>query len=154
MELKVAQSVVIDLPAEEIFAYIADVENAADWSGFVINIRKTSPGTLQVGATLRATSRFLGRWLESTYEVVECEPGHHITFKSLSGVVPWVFYYLFEALEEGRTRVVQEAVIHLKGGLLGLPGPMAASTISRQLEHDLLTLKDILEARASIQQGS
>ncbi len=154
MELKVAQSVIIDLPAEEIFAYIADFENAADWSGFVITIKKTSPGTMQVGATLRATSRFLGRWLECTYEVVECEPGHHITLKSISGVVPWVFYYLFEPLEEGRARVLQEAVIHLKGGLLGLPGPMAASTISRQLDHDLLTLKDILEARASIQQGS
>jgi len=154
MELKVAQSVVIDLPAEEIFAYVAEFENAADWSGFVINIKKTSPGTMQVGATLRATSRFLGRWLESTYEVVECEPGHHITFKSISGVAPWVFYYLFESLEEGRTRVLQEAVIHLKGGLLGLPEPAAASTICRQLDHDLLTLKDILEARASIQQGS
>jgi uncharacterized membrane protein len=154
MELKVAHSVVINLPAREIFAYLAESENAVEWSGFVITIRKASAGTMQVGATLRATSRFLGRWLENTYEVVECEPGHHITFKSLSGVAPWVFSYLFEALEEGKTRVCQEAVIQLKGGLLGLPEPAAASTICRQLDHDLLTLKDILETRASIQQGS
>ena len=154
MELKVAQNVVINLPATEIFAYIADFENAVDWSSFVIDVRKTSPGTMQVGATLRATSRFLDRRVESTYEVVEYEPGHYITFKSISGVAPWVFYYLFESLEEGKTRVLQEAVIHLKGGLLGLPELAAASAISRLLDHDLLMLKDILEARASIQQGS
>src|SRR5258708_17698897 len=142
MELKVAQSVIIDLPAEEIFAYIADIENAADWSGFVITIKKTSAGTMQVGATLRATSRFLGRWLECTYEVVECEPGHHITLKSISGVVPWVFYYLFEPLEEGRTRVLQEAVMHLQGGLPSVPGPIAANTSDRHRARDLMSQED------------
>ena len=148
MELKIAHSVVINLPARDIFVYVAEFENAAEWSSWVITIRNLSAGTMQVGATLRATSRFLGRWLESTYEVVEYEPAHHITFKSLAGVAPWVCCYLFEALEEGKTRVVQETLIQLKGGLLGLPAVAAANTIRRQLEHDLLTLKDILEARA------
>lgn len=147
-EIRVEQSVVINLPVEEIFAYVADFENLVEWSGIVIAVRKTSPGGTKVGATLRNTMRFLGRWMESTYEVVECEPGHRITLKSTSGAAPCLFCYLFEPVEGGgRTRVSQEAVVRLnpKGGFLGLAEPVVTGAVSRQVENDLLTLRDLLE---------
>jgi uncharacterized membrane protein len=149
MEMKVAQNVVIDLPAGEIFAYVAEFENLADWSGTVIAVRKTPSGAMHVGTTVLITIRFLGKWVQSTYEVVECEPGHHITLKSIAGIAPCVFSFLFEPLEDGRTRLSFEAVIQ-KGAYLGLAEQTAASATRRQIEHDLLTLKEILEAGALI----
>jgi uncharacterized membrane protein len=147
-EIKLEQSVVINLPAAEIFAYVADFDNLVEWSGIVIAVRKTTPGVTKVGTMLRNTMRFLGRWMESTYEVVECEPDHHITLKSTSGVAPCLFCYLFEPVEGGGTRVSQEAVIRLspKGGFLGLTEPVVTGAANRQVENDLLTLKDLLEA--------
>jgi len=149
MEMKVAQNVVIDLPAREIFAYVAEFENLTDWSGVVIAVRKTPSGAMHVGTTVLITIRFLGKWVQSTYEVVECEPGHHITLKSIAGIAPCVFSFLFEPLEDGRTRLSFEAVIQ-KGAYLGLAEQTAASATRRQIEHDLLTLKEILEAGALI----
>jgi uncharacterized membrane protein len=149
MEMKVAQNIVIDLPAGEIFAYVAEFENLADWSGTVIAVRKTPSGAMHVGTTVLITIRFLGKWVQSTYEVVECEPGHHITLKSIAGIAPCVFSFLFEPLEDGRTRLSFEAVIQ-KGAYLGLAEQTAASATRRQIEHDLLTLKEILEAGALI----
>lgn len=149
MEMKVAQNVIIDLPAGEIFAYVAEFENLADWSGTVIAVRKTPSGAMHVGTTVLITIRFLGKWVQSTYEVVECEPGHHITLKSIAGIAPCVFSFLFEPLEDGRTRLSFEAVIQ-KGAYLGLAEQTAASATRRQIEHDLLTLKEILEAGALI----
>jgi len=149
MEMKVAQNVVIDLPAREIFAYVAEFENLTDWSGVVIAVRKTPAGAMHVGTTVLITIRFLGKWVQSTYEVVECEPGHHITLKSIAGIAPCVFSFLFEPLEDGRTRLSFEAVIQ-KGAYLGLAEQTAASATRRQIEHDLLTLKEILEAGALI----
>jgi uncharacterized membrane protein len=149
MEMKVAQNVVIDLPAGEIFAYVAEFENLADWSGTVIAVRKTPSGAMHVGTTVLITIRFLGKWVQSTYEVVECEPGHHITLKSIAGIAPCVFSFLFEPLEDSRTRLSFEAVIQ-KGAYLGLAEQTAASATRRQIEHDLLTLKEILEAGALI----
>jgi len=149
MEMKVAQNVVIDLPAGEIFAYVAEFENLADWSGTVIAVRKSPSGAMHVGTTVLITIRFLGKWVQSTYEVVECEPGHHITLKSIAGIAPCVFSFLFEPLEDGRTRLSFEAVIQ-KGAYLGLAEQTAASATRRQIEHDLLTLKEILEAGALI----
>ncbi len=149
MEMKVAQNVVINLPAGEIFAYVAEFENLADWSGAVIAVRKTPSGAIHVGTTVLITIRFLGRWVQSTYEVVECEPGHHITLKSIAGIAPCVFSFLFEPLETGRTRLSFEAVIQ-QGAYLGMVEQTAASATRRQIEHDLLTLKEILEAGALI----
>lgn len=149
MEMKVAQNVVIDLPAGEIFAYVAEFENLADWSGVVIAVRKTPSGAMHVGTTVLITIRFLGKWVQSTYEVVECEPGHHITLKSIAGIAPCVFSFLLEPLEDSRTRLSFEAAIQ-KGAYLGLAEQTAASATRRQIEHDLLTLKEILEAGALI----
>ena len=72
--LKVEHSVYINLPAEEIFAYMSNLENLADWSGFVISARKISSEEMLIGTTVRCTIRILGRWFETTYEIVECVP--------------------------------------------------------------------------------
>ena len=65
-----------------------------------------------------------------TFEIVECEPGRSLTIKS------------------------QEAVIHLTGSMLGLEEPVVTRVVRRQLEHDLLTLKDLLEASAATHQSA
>ncbi len=149
IQINVKQSVVINLPAEEVFAYMSDLENLVDWSNVVIAVRRSSPEARHVGATVRSTIRFLGRWLDTTFEIVECEPSRSLTIKSISGVSPCLFCYQFEPVEDGGTTVSQEALIHLIEGMLDLADPVVTSVVRRQLAYDLLTLKDMLEARAS-----
>jgi len=150
IKLKVGHSVVINLPAEEIFAYVSNFENLVEWSGAVISIRKTSPGSLDVGARMESTIRFLGRWLNMTYEIVEYEPCRHLAFKSISGVAPCFFCYQFEQVEGNRTNFSQETMIDLTGTPLGLAESVVKNAVLRQIEYDLLTLKELLEARAAI----
>ena len=146
--MRTRHSVFINLPAEEIFAYMSDLENQLDWSGPTIAVRKTSPGALQVGATVRCTIRLLGRWMDATFEIVEYEPGRSLTLKSLSGAIPCHFCYQFEPGADGGTSVSLEAVIQLSGGMLGLSDYALSNVVRRQIEHDLLTLRDVLEAGA------
>jgi hypothetical protein len=148
--MKIELCLVIKLPAEKIFDYMVDAENLVEWSSAVIAVRKALPGMISVGATWRYTTRFLGRWLETTYELVEHEPSHLFTLKSISGLCPAIFSYKLEALECGRTNVSLEAVIHHIEGFSGLEEPVVVSAVRRQMEGDLLTLRDILEARTSI----
>jgi len=154
IQINVKQSVVINLPAEEIFAYISDLENLVDWSNVVIAVRKSSPEAGHVGARARSTIRFLGRWLDTTFEIVECEPSRSLTIKSISGVSPCLFYYQFEPVEDGGTTVSQEALIHLIEGTLDVADLVVTNVVRRQLTYDLLTLKDMLEARASTSQSA
>jgi uncharacterized membrane protein len=147
IKMDVKQSIVINLPVEEIFAYMSDIENMVDWSSAIIAVRKISPGELHVGATVQSTIRFLGKWLDITFEIVEYEPSRYLTLKSISGVTPCLFCYQFEPSEDGGTTISQGTIIHLTGGILDLAEPVVTNVVRRQLEHDLLTLKDILEAR-------
>jgi uncharacterized membrane protein len=150
IKMNVEQSIVINLPTDDTFAYMADVDNLVEWSSAVIAVRKTPPGAMHVGETFRSTIRFLGRWRDIIFEIVEFEPVHYLTLKSISGIAPCVFCYRFVPVEGGETNVSVEAVIHVTGGILGLAEPVLARVVRRQLDHDLLTLKDLLEARASV----
>ena len=145
MEFK--QGIIINLPIEEIFAYLNDLENLADWSSVVISARKIPQESMHVGTTVRCTIRFLGRWFDISFEIVECKPSRYLTIKSISGIAPCLICYQLEQVEGGRTNVTTEQVIYSTGGFLGLAEPVVTSMIRRQLEHDLLTLKDILEAK-------
>lgn len=145
-EIKVQRSVFINLPAEDIFAYVCDLENMVDWSSTTVTIRKVSPGKIGAGATVRSTLRFLGRWLNVEFEVVEYSPGRCLALKSIAGSPPCLFCYQFEALAGGGTTTSQEAIVQVVGGIVDQTNPVIESAVARQIEYDLQTLKEILEA--------
>lgn len=149
-ELKIRQSISINQPIKGIFPFVSDLENLVDWSSVVISARRNSSEVIQVGATVRSTIHFLGRWLDITFEVVEYEPDRSLMIKSISGAASCYFDYQFEPDVDGGTIVSQEAGIHLIDGVIEQAEPVITSAVRRQLEYDLLTLKDILEARASL----
>jgi uncharacterized membrane protein len=143
------QNVIIHRPAEDIFTYMTGGEHLVDWSSVVLAVRTTPSGPMQGGSRLRITSQFLGRWMETTYEVIECQPHSHLTLKCTTGIVPCVFSYQFDATGGG-TIVSLEAMmsLSLQAGMLGLPEAVVETIVKRQIQHDLLTLKDVLETRA------
>ncbi len=87
--------------------------------------------------------------METTYEVIECQPGSHLTFKSTTGIDPCVFSYQFDETGEG-TIVTLEVMLSLslQGEMLGLSEAVVENMVKRQIQHDLLTLKDVLETIA------
>ncbi len=140
--------IVINQSPEEIFQYLSDPENMVEWMSVAIAVRKLSPGTVRVGTMMRATFRFLGRWMDLTFELIERESNRCLTFKSVSGMVPCICCYGFQADSYGRTVVSQEMLIEYVEGVIDLKETVVASALRRQAAFDLQTLKDILEARA------
>jgi uncharacterized membrane protein len=146
----VKHAVFINLPVEAVFAYISDLENLSDWSGVVITARTISPGETRPGTRVRSTIRFLNKWSEMTFEVVEYESNRVLTLKSINGIARCTVFYQLEPGEDGGTTVFQEAVVHCVEGAVEVAESVAHNAIHRQIEFDLLTLKDILEAKASM----
>lgn len=149
-KMKVEHSVFINLPVEEIFAYMSNLENLVDWSGVIISARKISTEDILVGTTVRCTIRILGRWFDTTYEIVECVPCRYLTYKSILSVAPCLICYQFEPVEGIGTNVIVEENINFTGGFLGFAEPVVKGVISRQVANDLQTLKDLLETTTSI----
>ncbi len=140
----VESSVVINRPVEEVFTYVADPNNIAQWAGPVVEARQTSEGPVGLGTTSTRVTQFLGRTMEATYEIIEYEPNSYYKDKMTSGPVPISSRMSFESVDEG-TKVTIAGEIEASG-FFKLAEPILARMAKRQVETDVQTLKDLLEA--------
>ena len=146
-KIHIKQAIVINKPIGDIFAYMSNLGNLLQWSSVIFSIQPTSSEATGLGTTAKSTIRFLGKWTEMTFFVVECQPNRFLTIKSTSGITPCLFHYQFECLENGGTGIAQDVEISLIGGFEDPTEQVITKAIRRDAAHDLLTLKDTLETR-------
>ena len=94
-------SIMINRPIEEVFGFLANLENDLEWRREWVDAKNTSGGSLGVGATFRLSSEFLGRQIPTVYEVIEYEPNRRAAWKAVSGPLPLTFQRTFERVEGG-----------------------------------------------------
>jgi len=145
MAIREEHTVVIERPVEEVFAFATDPNNDTLWQSTSLETEQTSEGPVGVGTTFLNTTKFLGRRIESTYEITENEPPHKQCIRITSGPIPGSGCYLFEPTDDGSTRFTQTFEAEV-GGFFRLAEPLVGRAIRRQQEVDMATLKDLLEA--------
>ncbi len=143
--IKIEQSVVINRPIGEVFAFVTDYETHLQWQSGILEAKITSEGPLDVGSQYTYVMQMLGRRLETAGEITEHEPPSKHGWKATSGPFP-VFQgaFLFEAVD-GSTKVTMVGEAE-PGGFFKLAEPLALRMTQRQLETSLNNLKDLLEA--------
>jgi len=97
----------VERPVEEVFTFAADPNNDALWQSTTLEVEQTSQGPVDVGATFRNTTKFLGRRFDTSYEMTENEPPHKQCYRVTSGPIPGEICYLFEPTDGGSTRFTQ-----------------------------------------------
>jgi uncharacterized membrane protein len=146
--IQVETSIIISRPIEEVFAYVNDFRNSARWQNGIVEVRQTPEGPARKGTQITFVRTFLGRKLEGTSEVVECEPPAKHTFQSTSGPLPFTVSRIFESTSEG-TKVTIVFEMH-PGGVFALADPLIARSLRRSVEADFGNLKDLLESGAGV----
>jgi uncharacterized membrane protein len=143
--IHIEESITINRPIEEVFAYVSDFRTASQWQSGMVDVRLTPEGPVGVGTRATFERVFLGRKLEMTVEIVEYQPPTKQAFKSISGPMPTTVSRRFEPTAMGtKYSMVIEAQA---GGVFALAEPLVARSLSRGVEADLGTLKDLLESR-------
>ena len=89
-------TVTIQRPAEEVFAFLADFENVPRWNYAIEETRKVSPGPVGVGTRYRQTRSIPGR-SEEGFEVTVFEPGKRLAMQGQIGPFHATISYLLEA---------------------------------------------------------
>ena len=79
-----ANTVTIDRPAKEVFAFLADFENVPRWNYAIDKTWKTSPGPVAVGTTYRQTRSIPSR-SEEGFEVTAFELGKRLAVRGQIG---------------------------------------------------------------------
>ena len=144
--VRVELNVVINRPVEEVYAYTSNPENNSQWQSNCLGAVITSEGPTGVGTTFSDGAKFLGRRIESTFEITEYDPNRKVWFKTTSGPIPAKAGYTYESVEGG-TKVTFGCEAE-PGGLFKLAKPIIVREIKREWETSLANLKDLLEAQA------
>ncbi len=143
--ITIEHSVVISRPVQEVFAFLTEHEHDTEWRSGLVEWKGTSEGPTQVGSTSSEVLQFLGRRMETSYEITEYEENKLIGFKTTSGPIPMEGSYSVESIEAGTK--LSFKISGEPGGLFKLAEPLVARTAKRQIETDFNNLKDLLESR-------
>lgn len=141
------ETIVINRPIDEVWAYLTDFFNAPRMSGSgIIGLRQTSPGPLGIGSTLQGRRVVLGFETRNDFQVTEWDPPHALAttavgrpFRSLVSRVT------LEATSDG-TRMVMKTEFELHPALK-LLWPFIGPIIRRRLHASYAHSKALIEAK-------
>jgi hypothetical protein len=131
-------------PITEIFNFISTPENDFQWQYGILASAQISEGAARVGAFFRSIGHFMGRRIESTFEVTEYEPTRKYGFKSHSGPMDLRTLYTFET-ENGATKINVSTTASGVNLSPQADGGVLEKHMKKQLKENLALLKKILE---------
>jgi uncharacterized protein YndB with AHSA1/START domain len=145
----ITNTIEIDRPPEEVFAYLDDVERHGEWQAAIVRSKRDTEGPTKVGTRATDTRKVPGGPRDISYEVTEHDPPRRTSFRGVNGPVRPVGTVTVEPLDDGkRSRVTIE--LDLKGHGIGvLFAPFARMDARKQVPKDQAALKAKLESGAT-----
>lgn len=143
--IQIYLSMLILRPVWVVFNFIATPENNPEWQYGSLASVKTSLGETQVGTIFSSFGHFMGRRIQSDFEVTEFETNRGYGFETISGPIQLQTSYTFEAVPHG-TNVIVSSLIN-PGGFFKLVDPIVARIARKQFNENLVRLKELIEAR-------
>ena len=129
---------------KEVFSFVATPENNFQWQYGTLASNQISKGEMGIGSLFRTIGHFMGRRIESIYEVTEFEPNKRYGFKSLYGPIYSHTLYTFE-VREGITKINISSQAS-PGDLFKTDDIIVEKKVKEQYKENLSILKDVLEA--------
>ena len=142
--MDMSATALINRPASEVFAYVSEISNDANWRTGIVEAAMTSDGPMGVGSTGYDRGVARGQTAESGWRITEFKAGSVARWDLVTGPYKGKGGYICEPVD-GSTRFTLEADVRV-GGLLALLGPLVAIIGRRQNRRDVEKLKDILES--------
>ncbi len=135
-------------PVWEVFDFITTPDNNPHWQyGSLISVQ-SSVGNMRVGTVFSSFGHFMGRRIQSDFEVTEFEANKCYSFETISGPVQLKTSYSFEPVTRGTNVVVSTQVD--PGGFFKLIDPIVARAAKKQFIENLAKLRELLEAKEKI----
>ena len=137
--IKIERTITIHRPADQVFAYISDVQHSPQYISGQREAHKTSTGLMGAGTTFATSGKFVRR--AATCEVTEFEPNRRLSWKATSGTratTTWAFQPSGPSTRITFTRVANSH------GLLRFPQSLLQGLANGRVDQDLGTLKELL----------
>jgi uncharacterized protein YndB with AHSA1/START domain len=134
----------VERPVDEVFAFVADMENEPRWHTDIVEAQRLTEGRVGEGTNYRVQFRPQPMSPpEGTIEIVEFEPNRRIVSRSDMGNMKPELTHVFEEANGG-TRVTRRIQIETSG-LMTLMNPLMKVMVRRRNAEFLENLKRLLE---------
>jgi carbon monoxide dehydrogenase subunit G len=140
--MKFTNTITIDRPREEVFAFLSDLENLPRWNYAIQQTRKVTPGPLAVGTRYHQV-RTVPTRQEESLEVVDLEHGRRLIVEGTLSMLPARLEY--DLVPQGGGTVVTNTVELDVPPPLVLVSLVATRRIKPAVAENLAVLKTILE---------
>jgi carbon monoxide dehydrogenase subunit G len=134
-------------PPDEVFAYLSDFTNAAEWDPGTVHSERLGEGRVGEGAEFRLVAVFLGRKTTLTYRITEYQPPHVVMLRGENSTVVSLDRITFEP-SDGGTRITYDADLTLKGPLK-LADPLLSLAFNRVGDKALAGLRETIGTQQS-----
>jgi uncharacterized membrane protein len=146
--LEFENTIPIERPIDEVFAFLSDFENIPKWNYYVLEVRRLSESPIGIGTTyhqVRMTD-------EQDFRIIGFEPNHRVAVKTLPQSSP-SFERRFTLYEEGDTTRIRDQW-KLDTGRPALLERLARGRVKSAVSENLSKLKELLqEGRVVLQDG-
>jgi carbon monoxide dehydrogenase subunit G len=143
--LTVEESIVVNKPREEVWAFMTDPENVVVYSSNVVEYEKVSGENDEVGRVCRGVVKVAGKRLELTDKLVEVEQGRRGKLVSEDATVPYSLEMRYEDEGDGTKLTWHQEVESLKG-VFKFADPIVMRLYARDVRSNLEKAKTILES--------
>ena len=138
----------IDRPVDEVFAFLAQFENIPKWNYYVLEVRQLSESLIGIGTTYHQ----LRRTDQQDFRIIEFEPNNTVAVNTLPQSSP-SFERRFTLYEEGDTTHIRDQW-KLDTGRPALLEGLARGRVKSAVSENLTKLKELLqEGRVVLQDG-
>ncbi len=144
--INVEESIVINRPISEVFAFVANFENHPKWETNFQKVKLLTSTPTGVGTTYQCELKLPGQTATSIFEITEYEVNRKIAFEAEpAGPAKPNGSFLFEAVPGG-TKITLLPRPEFRG-IFKLMEPMMTGYVRKQNQEHLQKLKSILEAQ-------
>jgi uncharacterized membrane protein len=138
----------IDRPVGEVFAYLSDFQNIPKWNYYVLEVRQLSDNPIGVGTTYHQVRKSD----EQDFRIIEFEANNTVAVKTLPQSSP-SFERMFTLYEEGDTTRLGDDW-KLDTGSPTILERLARRRVKSAVAENLTKLKELLEeGRVVLQDG-
>ena len=130
-------------PREEVFAFLADLENVPRWNPAIEATTKITPGAVGIGTTYRQV-RSVPSTSEEEFEIVVFDPPRRLLIDGEIGTFRGQIGYALEVTEAG-TKLTNWVELEPSSIVSRVLVPLAASQVEAAVASNLQRLKQILE---------
>ena len=142
----VDDSININRPRSEVFAFATDPENIPLYSSNLIEFEQVTEGPVGKGTRNRGSVKVAGKRIDFTVEVVEFDEGRRLASRSVESPIPFELDVSYEDADGGTRVSWHQESPGFKGFFGKLTDPLVNRMYAKDVRSNLEKLKDLLEA--------